>query len=464
MSLTKATFSMINGAFANVLDFGAYNDGTNATATTAAIQAALNSLAATGGTVYFPVGNYAVNATLTCPDIDPGTPYASPIRLLGDTVYETTHGTRIKWMGGNSTILYRLPSYGVIENIFFYNGNAATGVTCIDAVSSGTSENSPRTYCTNVVIKNFYKGFQYNYAWYHTFINCNVISCYYGFLFQTECNGIALFGCTIASCTRGISDRGGTGSTGVVWTGGAIEGCTEYGIDFSDLGSESNGWVFDGVYFEANTKTAALAKHITLRNCTINGDSLPGGEPIEIYSSRGVRIESLYLRNSAYTTVGVIKIFGTASNYVKNSVYLDVPYYREALELSVRDYRSMLIDEGILAFTCYKVIETPYIDASFAYADAVAVVGDPINNELKVVAAKIIVDTQVVVSGSFTVGAGFNPNFNQLAAYTFNANVPVGIYDMSAATPVAINTTSTTWRWYGTAETSGKYKMRLYLI
>jgi hypothetical protein len=36
MSLTKSTYSMIKGAVANVLDYGAYSDGTNATATNAA--------------------------------------------------------------------------------------------------------------------------------------------------------------------------------------------------------------------------------------------------------------------------------------------------------------------------------------------------------------------------------------------------------------------------------------------
>lgn len=53
MGLTKATFSMIAGAVANVLDFGATGDGV--TDDTAAVQAALDSGA---GSVYLPEGTY----------------------------------------------------------------------------------------------------------------------------------------------------------------------------------------------------------------------------------------------------------------------------------------------------------------------------------------------------------------------------------------------------------------------
>jgi hypothetical protein len=58
MSLTKVTYSMISGAVANVKDFGATGDGT--TNDTVAIQAAIDSLSATGGTVFFPTGEYRI--------------------------------------------------------------------------------------------------------------------------------------------------------------------------------------------------------------------------------------------------------------------------------------------------------------------------------------------------------------------------------------------------------------------
>lgn len=61
MSLTKVTNSMINGAYINVLDYGAAGDGV--TDDTAAIQAALN--AGSGQTVYFPEGQYIVSSPLS---------------------------------------------------------------------------------------------------------------------------------------------------------------------------------------------------------------------------------------------------------------------------------------------------------------------------------------------------------------------------------------------------------------
>jgi hypothetical protein len=58
MALTKVSYSMITGAVANVRDFGATGNGT--TNDTVAIQAAIDSLAATGGTVFFPTGIYRI--------------------------------------------------------------------------------------------------------------------------------------------------------------------------------------------------------------------------------------------------------------------------------------------------------------------------------------------------------------------------------------------------------------------
>ena len=60
MSLTKATYSMIQGASFNVLDYGA--DSTGLTASTQAFQNAINAAATNSGSVYVPAGTYVLAA------------------------------------------------------------------------------------------------------------------------------------------------------------------------------------------------------------------------------------------------------------------------------------------------------------------------------------------------------------------------------------------------------------------
>lgn len=60
MSLTKVSYSMIQGATINALDYGATGNGT--TNDTVAIQAAIDAAVSSGnGTVYFPAGTYKVS-------------------------------------------------------------------------------------------------------------------------------------------------------------------------------------------------------------------------------------------------------------------------------------------------------------------------------------------------------------------------------------------------------------------
>jgi len=80
MALTKANYRMIDGAVANVLDYGAVGDGT--TDDTTAVQAAVNSGASS---VFFPDGTYLINA-VSLP---------SNIRLFGDATIKAKLGTSV---------------------------------------------------------------------------------------------------------------------------------------------------------------------------------------------------------------------------------------------------------------------------------------------------------------------------------------------------------------------------------
>lgn len=94
MSLTKVSYSMIEGAYANVLDFGAVGDGV--VDDTVAIQTAINAMIDTGGTVYFPVGVYKITSTLY---LDQGTKSVEGLSLVGE-------GNGDSSADDGSTILY----------------------------------------------------------------------------------------------------------------------------------------------------------------------------------------------------------------------------------------------------------------------------------------------------------------------------------------------------------------------
>ena len=117
MSLTKVSYSMISGACANILDFGA--DPTGVADSTAAIQAAIDSVVSGGGTdgglVYFPAGTYKVTSTITIS--------SNGVHLIGDGMNATMinfmpSATDIcfLWDEGNAVIYI-----GSIKQMTFYS-------------------------------------------------------------------------------------------------------------------------------------------------------------------------------------------------------------------------------------------------------------------------------------------------------------------------------------------------------
>jgi hypothetical protein len=123
MALTKVSYSMIQGAVANVLDFGADPTGVNSSssAITAAIAAVGN-----GGAIFFPEGIYQTTSTIN----------ASNVTLFG--------------VGASSVIK---PATGVTTCILMDNTiNSATGFSWSSQVKNLFLEGQNTTGCTGIFV------------------------------------------------------------------------------------------------------------------------------------------------------------------------------------------------------------------------------------------------------------------------------------------------------------------------
>jgi hypothetical protein len=124
MALTKVTYSMIDGASVNVLDYGAIGDGV--TDDTTAIQTAVN----TGKPVYLPEGQYKVTTTITNATnfilIGVGS-----ISIAGNDPQTNKSGVCINWEGSVTGPVFNInPDVGTsirIENLKLYVDKTFTG-------------------------------------------------------------------------------------------------------------------------------------------------------------------------------------------------------------------------------------------------------------------------------------------------------------------------------------------------
>lgn len=212
MSLTKATYSMIEGAPVNVLDYGAVGDGT--TDDTAAIQAAVTAARAQGGQsrkLYWSRGTYKITNTITFGtnqyiDFDPGVtvnfvaadPLNTPLFVAANQseVYlygngAVINGTRGSVAGqGSGTAFFMYGTDNIVIRGFVINDFATDGIEI-------TGDNTGSGPCTNVLIE-----------------NCTVNNC--------RRNGMSII--SVINCTViGGSYTGTNGALGGPWAGIDVE-------------------------------------------------------------------------------------------------------------------------------------------------------------------------------------------------------------------------------------------------
>jgi hypothetical protein len=137
MSLTKVTYSMIDGAAVNVQDYGAKGDGV--TDDTTAIQTALD----TGAIVVLPKGDYLISSTLTT--VSAGT---YPVGYGQKIVSDGATLTAASGFTGDSILEVKSPD-GAVEGWLDFQG-AANVDYCIKITSANVKVDRIRTYGFNV--------------------------------------------------------------------------------------------------------------------------------------------------------------------------------------------------------------------------------------------------------------------------------------------------------------------------
>lgn len=191
----------------SVKDFGAIGDGV--TDDTAAIQAAINSLGTTGGTVYLPPGQYKVTSTLT---------RGNNILIAGAGVSSSlvsTHAGSV--IQGTNYTTTRSYSCGGRDFAIYGPGKAIAGSIALDLRGASLA------IFSNVDIRNIEtavrQGGGYS-SYYNEFHGCNLSGVTTGYLNDTFGNENKVFGGRVNDCTTGTSDSDCSGN---LYEGVALE-------------------------------------------------------------------------------------------------------------------------------------------------------------------------------------------------------------------------------------------------
>jgi hypothetical protein len=385
MSLTKATYSMIEGAPVNVLDYGAVGD--NTTDNTAAFTAAL--AAAEGGTLFVPEGNYRITGQLTMP---------GRTQIIGEGPISSVIYYRTAATTTNQLFLVDDVDNVCWKDIgMICDSGAGSKETCAIRLE-GTSGAVTDIHLDRVYISNFQR---------------------YGIIMQTDVYYFAANRCRVLGVSNAVANGGtGVGNAYGIYLGDNINAIriTESRISSNDVAIESGNanqkysLVLIGNYFELNGVSGAPTEYdtVSLRNwsavhfagnyCEANltGTATDDGF-LKLTACRGVNIEGNLF---ACAIGGVSKTKNAIS--IKSSTY-GVTVHSNEFQDPITNY--IYVADGNSTVFAYRNYYDAFGTPVITYANIMA----------KMTADLVELDVphiQAVNSGSISAGANYQVNIS----------------------------------------------------
>jgi len=314
MSLTKVSYSMIDGIAINVKDYGAIGDGS--TDDTAAIQAAIDALSAQGGTLYFPNdgGNYLISET---------------IEITSNNITVEFNNQTVSFDAG--FVKNGAPDYGIYNVMFAFLGENITVQNGI--FKQGAFTDSSVMHWFGVASSNC-KSINNKFYDIPYSIDNGVYGLLLGVAIQTRSTSrdIQILNCSFFNCTGAVSLQGQHGIIDGCYSetdGNQVTGLAgfvdqPFGTDGSNFCSIVNSKVFRSQ--TAPVAGSNIGANTTAANFIISNNSIEGvkgGVGLFIRESSYGEVTNNIISGSDFTTTGSwalarIDVDSSAINFSSN--------------------------------------------------------------------------------------------------------------------------------------------------
>jgi hypothetical protein len=440
MSLTKVSYSMINGVPLNVKDFGAVGDGV--TDDTTAIQAALDTPGPFGGScIYFPPGKYRITQTLNITLFETA--------LVGESISKFQSGSEIILDSGTpQTMFTTINSDHSFQNLKFTSTRAVGYKTFVIGPTSGVADRD---------------------VWFD--------SCYFeGGTTAIEIYGRGLYldNCSFGGFDQPIvvdwpnpftpnPDPDATATTGFrayVVRNCRFHACTGYAIKNVGYNQEN----FTGLVFTGNFSDTATGlfwggarncvftgnnffqvwlnafQFLDVDNVVVSGNNISGMyQPSEPLSPKRIYdIETIVACLDGYTTKGLLINGNTFSSVYKNGVLLDNTWSNVTVTNNV--FNDILRGNGDINLSpTYAVVRIQKAGSGLNFSDNTVITDGYTRNEAIVYAdagSNVLPSvTNWVIRGNFFVPA-YIDECNLNSEISLNTDVHVQTYAGDGTTKV----------------------------